>query len=414
MRLSVCMMVKIATEQDVRLMRGALNSIAYVADEVCIVDTFPHGRLEEAMSPLGDDGELLYAQASLGPITTVLQSPWRADFAFHRNQSLDMATGGWVLVLDHDEVLTCPNPMELKRWLDQIDVTRAQVCVNNLDERGRLQHPFNQARLFRRGSVHYEGRAHHQPMPNAVSAHCSLAHIDHYGYGLSPEAMEAKRKRTEDILLAWRKEEPTNQHISYWLAKTYSSGKDHEKAAEHASAYLRTMVDAPTAEMHFAAYWLAAHSLLLIDRPDEARRHVREGLERKPEDPDLLFLKSELAAIDQDWDVCREAAAQFVKVYFATGGKPPIGQVHDCYTMKPECISMALQRVAHISLYAGLQALGLSLEFLRSLEEDQAKELSENSRTMIHQVMKDIRGLLEIMRRDDKNSVDLWIPEAAA
>jgi tetratricopeptide (TPR) repeat protein len=409
MTISVCMMVKIATDADVRLMRGAMNSIAFVADEVCIIDTYPEGRLGEALYPVSDDGEILFGQTLVGAKTTVKQSPWQADFALHRNESLDMATGDWLLVIDHDEELVCPNPGELKRFLESIDVNRVQILVNNLDAKGRLQHPFNQARLFRKGSVHYEGRAHHQPMPVALGVHCGLASINHYGYGLGAEVLAAKRKRTETILKAWQLEEPDNIHIDYWLAKSATSAKEPERAAKYAERYLRKAIDVPTKDMHFSAFWMASNALLLLDRRVDAVQWVREGLERIPDDPDLLFLKSELAAARQDWDECLKASTEFVEVYSVNNGIPNPKQPYDSYTLKPECISLSLSRVAHISLYKGLRALGLSLGFLKDLPDDQAKELSENSRLMIQQILSDIHGLLEVMNQEDKESAGLCL-----
>ena len=84
--LSLCMIVR----NEERFLGDALTSVQGVVDEICIVDTG------------STDGTVAIAE-SFG--ARVSQVAWREDFAWARNQALEMATGAWIFVLDADERL---------------------------------------------------------------------------------------------------------------------------------------------------------------------------------------------------------------------------------------------------------------------------------------------------------------------
>jgi len=59
---------------------------------------------------------------------------------------------------------------------------------------------FNSARLFRRGTVHYENRVHNQAITTGKAGFYEGAYFQHYGYDLTPEKKEAKKNRILKML----------------------------------------------------------------------------------------------------------------------------------------------------------------------------------------------------------------------
>lgn len=84
--ISLCMIVK----NEERFLAQALRSVQDVVDEMIVVDTGSADRTVEIAKSFG---------------ATVLEREWRNDFAWARNQALELATKRWILVLDADEEL---------------------------------------------------------------------------------------------------------------------------------------------------------------------------------------------------------------------------------------------------------------------------------------------------------------------
>ncbi len=86
-QLSVCMIAR--NEADILGM--CLESLKGLADEVVVVDT-------------GSTDDTVQIAAAYG--ARVVESVWRDDFSLARNESLQLASGEWILVLDADEILS--------------------------------------------------------------------------------------------------------------------------------------------------------------------------------------------------------------------------------------------------------------------------------------------------------------------
>ena len=84
--LSVCMIVK--NEAD--LLRRCLLSVQEVADQIVVVDT-------------GSTDSTIEIARFFSAV--IVEEPWRDDFAYSRNISLEHATGTWILWLDADDVV---------------------------------------------------------------------------------------------------------------------------------------------------------------------------------------------------------------------------------------------------------------------------------------------------------------------
>ena len=96
--LSVCMIVK---NEEKNIVRTLLN-LRPVADELIVVDTGSSDRTKDIARALG---------------ARVFDFPWTGDFSAARNFSLSMAKGGWILVMDADEVISPSDRKELRELI---------------------------------------------------------------------------------------------------------------------------------------------------------------------------------------------------------------------------------------------------------------------------------------------------------
>ena len=144
MKISLCMIVRDEREDLPRL----LASVQGLVDEICIVDTG------------STDGTPEIARAAGARVESFA---WCADFAAARNQSLAMATGDWVLVLDADEAIEDPAARHiLERFAAAHPEHAGQVTIVDRQEQGELRSRVS--RYFpRRPDLGYVGRFHEQP-----------------------------------------------------------------------------------------------------------------------------------------------------------------------------------------------------------------------------------------------------------
>ncbi len=84
--ISVCMIVRDEAERLPRCFTAADP----IVDQWIVLDTGSTDGTQDIIRAHG---------------ATLLEDPWRDDFAYSRNLSLEPATGEWILILDADDVL---------------------------------------------------------------------------------------------------------------------------------------------------------------------------------------------------------------------------------------------------------------------------------------------------------------------
>src|SRR5665213_2192512 len=130
--ISLCMIVK----NEERFLPECLDSLKDLVDEINICDTGSTDRTVEIAHSYG---------------ANVIHREWRNDFAWAKNEALEMATRRWTIVLDADEELA-PDSVQLLRSLRTVPAATTSVylqIVNHTDDytgRGTLTH--NLPRIF--------------------------------------------------------------------------------------------------------------------------------------------------------------------------------------------------------------------------------------------------------------------------
>lgn len=224
-RLSVVMIAK----NESKFLRGCLESVRAVADEIVLVDT-------------GSTDDTCQIAAEFG--AKVIHHPWNDDFAAARNVSLTHATGDWALWIDADERLA-KGDADLLRYLlieAQPEVGGYMVNIKNIMTEGDSPEVcFHRAcRLFRLDPrIRFTGRIHEQNMRALQEAGfvCALSQLtlDHYGY--LADVMDERDKHTRFIRMLTREVEENQDetlrtfHL-FNLGNAYFTRGDMQAAAQ--------------------------------------------------------------------------------------------------------------------------------------------------------------------------------------
>ncbi|MEM9118653.1 MAG: tetratricopeptide repeat protein [Cyanobacteria bacterium P01_F01_bin.56] len=227
MTISLCMIVKDEAENLPR----CLESVKDCVDEMRILDT-------------GSQDDTIAIAASYGAIVT--SAEWTQDFAAARNQSLEAATGEWILVLDADESLTAAGRELLHRIRAGealTDTSLAAVLAITLlrHEVNTAQAPYSEvSRLFRNRDDLRFNRPYHETIDDSVAKLMQTESqwqilfwpemtIAHTGYAAEAIAQRQKFDRAETIMAAYLAQHPQDAYICNKLGALYLSVEQVEQ-----------------------------------------------------------------------------------------------------------------------------------------------------------------------------------------
>ncbi len=367
MKISVCMMVKDEADKLTRCLMSARR----LADEIVVVDTGSSDATPEIAERFG---------------AVVKYSPWRDDFSFHRNESLEMATGDWVLILDADEELELAHELAIiRKQLAKVpaDVNAMAVHVWDMRPKHKEDHEFFinldamekvsqivSPRFFRRGKVHYRGIVHNQPIiENEVMGLLNDVRIKHYGYGLHPEAMQKKYNRTTALLKRQIEEKLDNwEQAHFYLAEQLGSQNDWLGCLEQCREYVRH-AEVLGGNLNGTVYNLAAGASRHLGLVEDEHQWILAGLARYPLEPDLGWRLAEWGDAQNDAYTIQEGSRVHIEGVRSLQAQPHLAGNRFHFSMNPECYTLSLFRHAVVSLKRGLD----SYKELQERFNDQAR-----------------------------------------
>lgn len=288
MSLSICLI----TRNQENAIEQALRSLKDLRAEVVVGDTG------------STDGTCERARA-LG--ARVLSLEWQEDFAAAQNQTLELATGDWVLWLNPDEEYVGPSSDELDAYLQRPEALAYLVRIQHLREprstRAAVETMF--PRLFRRAvGSRYQGRLH----PHLVPPLEQLARLEHRQiypseirlrhHAYLSELTPAKLRWATRLLKLELADRPGQLHYQIEYGRNLLLLNDaggHEVLAE-ASGMLSRHRDDPVPPLSTAASLL---EYLLTVSPQQSKsslsREQAAELARKwfPSSPPLLWAQAE-------------------------------------------------------------------------------------------------------------------------
>ncbi len=300
MKISAAMMVK---DEEKNLPR-CLESLRGFVDEIAVIDT---GSTDRTV-------EILDAEREAGPEVRIKVSPWREDFSFHRNESLDLTTGDWILVIDADEEL-CGDKEGLRKLLEDEKIQEqgsGSLVVHDI-QGGEVAVQLVSARLFRKGQVKYAGIVHNQPVTEKAPAALQGAYLKHYGYDLEPEAKKRKFDRTVGLLQKRLDVNPYDFQAHFYMAEMQSQVGHTELAVYHGEKYLRARDQNPS--FNPSIYYLLSLSLMRLQDFDRALEVIQEASQRIPHDLDMAKVTMDFGLMRKNPHLVSEGARRFVINY---------------------------------------------------------------------------------------------------
>ena len=348
-RLAVCMMVR--DEQS--MLPGALDSIVGLADELVVVDTGS----QDATMDLVRAWSRRHAE-----VRVVLRShSWQKDFSLHRNQTLKYATSDWCLILDADERLAPMagfEPVRFKTWLAGLDRGRNALALQLEDiQEGRQVMTCNQARLFRRGQVRYQGRVHNRPVfAGPLYVLCHELHLRHLGYGLAQDRMRAKFQRSTGLLREQLAADPQDHQSLFYLCQQYGMQGRLPESIKWGERYLRRRQELGS-QFNPTVYFTLARAHQAQGRPGRALKLIRQGLDDHPRNPDLALALADLGATQQRADLLAEGSRRHLAAHAAWWQDPAALGMLFYFSLGPQVADLSLLRLMLCGLGEGMQCL---------------------------------------------------------
>lgn len=224
--LSLCMIVK----NEEHYLSRCLESVRGLVDEMIVVDTGSTDRTAEVAVSYG---------------ARVFNVPWQDDFSRARNNSLELARGEWILILDADESIASRDHERIRAWLQRDDLNAVTALQRHYlpsatvvgwqpgpggYEEGEPYSGFVDVtcrRLFRnRPSLKFRNRVHEELV--SVDPRQRLAQasgdwvIHHFGKAGSHDLLRAKAEAYLRIGLLKVSDDPRDPRAHYELGLQYA------------------------------------------------------------------------------------------------------------------------------------------------------------------------------------------------
>ncbi|MFB5759862.1 glycosyltransferase [Paenibacillus medicaginis] len=222
-RLSVCMIVK----NEEALLSRCLDSVQGIADEIVIVDTGSTDRTKEIAARY---------------TSLIFDYTWSNDFAAARNESLQHATGKWILVMDADEYLAVEDYDQWNDFLDKEEsISHLAYTLPIINFTGDKEYQDDMTtspvtRLFPNGKgIRFERPIHEQLTRGELGElyHKKIdLNIYHTGYQDQRVAEKDKHTRNMQIFEQMKKNQQLSEYDWFTLGNQYRYAKEEQQALE--------------------------------------------------------------------------------------------------------------------------------------------------------------------------------------
>lgn len=298
--ISLCMIVR----NEERVLAACLESARPFFKEIIVVDT---GSTDATVEIARSFGALVHAIV------------WPDSFAAARNESLQYATGKWVMWIDADDTIPFASGETILRAAVSAPthiagfVIPVRFTCDDPDFGTSVDH----VKVFRNDSrFKFEGRIHEQILPSIRSCGGEVARLPaeilHSGYDTSVEGQSRKRERDKKLLALDLADRPDHPFVLFNIGMTAHFNGDHDEAIE----VLRRCLEVSNKdESHVRkTFVLLAVSIRDSRSPSEAMSIVEDGLRCYPDDAELLFQRGMLAMTLGDPALAANSYEQVLRV----------------------------------------------------------------------------------------------------
>ncbi len=291
-KISQCMIVK----NEEKNIEKALTWAKDIAYEQIVVDTGSTDRTVEIAESMG---------------ARVYHFTWIDDFSAAKNYAIDLASGEWVAFLDADEYLSEEEAAKLPEFLTKVGKNFYGIAMSwlQMEDTGKIMAGGTQIRVFRNTpELRYRNRVHEtlsvddSPLP-VVDA-CSQFSIFHTGYGEMADGQGQKGKRNIPIILKELEEKPDNYDMMGYLADSYSTVGEKEKAREwyyKAIQYMPEKIPDTDSRSVTTFEWLIVTLRELEADETELLEVYNQAVKKIPKDADFDFLLGEYYRNNQSY-----------------------------------------------------------------------------------------------------------------
>lgn len=266
----------------------------------------------------------------------VIDVMWQQDFSAARNCLLDEVVTDWVIFLDADE--TFRQPERVRAQLAQLELCQPtiqgliQPIINIDTDADNLEiSRFDAMRIWRNTSTRrYVGRIHEalyeKGKPIGLLARTSALEILHTGY--SSRRVQQKLERNLKLLYEEVQQNGEQPLLCRYLADCCYGLHEYELAVYYARQALAAQTSTLAGDQ--ALYLLLVRSLQQAGREDEAvLAAIREGLERYPDNLELLGCEGKLLYCMGQHDEAKNIAHQFYMIYMQQEQPPATAEILD-------------------------------------------------------------------------------------
>ncbi|MFD1675371.1 glycosyltransferase [Alicyclobacillus fodiniaquatilis] len=291
MKLSLCSIVK----NEAAVIRKMLESVVGAADEIVIVDT---GSTDATLDIID-----AFSQEHPG-LVQLHHSEWLGDFAAARNQSIDYATGDWILILDADEYLDGQSKQQIRAFLESTNVDGVFLTVRsytgNANALGNVL-DIDVCRVFR-NAYRYEGIIHEQIVEPIIRSGGKVGRssilIHHLGYIDEYKIYKQKGQRNIALLEKQYREIPRRDKHHRWfsganLIVEYVMMNQNQRAIDEVRPLIEEMKkEKQVPELLSRMYKLYIAGLTQAGRLEDGLRACREAIRYFPSYTDFYFTRS--------------------------------------------------------------------------------------------------------------------------
>lgn len=236
--LSLCMIVK----DEADFLKSCVDSVKSIIDEIIIVDT-------------GSKDDTIKIAESFG--VKVIEHKWVNNFSEARNVSLKHATKDWILVLDADEKISSSNLKEIKKLIENDEVSAYSLIQRNYFQNRKPTSievsskedtysesksydgwfPSRLVRLFKNNKEYYFTGMIHELVEQSIEIKkdvivATQIPIHHFRIEKDPKFDEERRQKYLNIGIKQIESTPNDPKPYYEVGQIYLFEKNYEKAIE--------------------------------------------------------------------------------------------------------------------------------------------------------------------------------------
>jgi len=261
----------IAKDEEPHIGR-CLSSLEGLADEVVVVDTGSTDRTIEIAKSFG---------------ARVVVSPWRNDFSYHRNESLTLAKGRWLIAMDADHEVVDTDKNETRKRLVESDGELPKVLMvrETVKYGGGVSFDMFSPRIFRAAAgFRYVYRVHEQLRVGNCKAMLSNVKLVHHGY-IDNLGLGGKERRNLSLAQQMPDDDPHALHCRVRAAISLMKWDEALKAAKDLLAL------APRGFVKIEGCVLGAACAFNLKKKDDLAFFLCKAEEVATDTPDVAFVR---------------------------------------------------------------------------------------------------------------------------